>query len=186
MGWPSLVFFLMMMLSSSSYSSPDIDDIFDMIAKNPTKSLKFVEIHSETLFTKEIKLTGSVSFGGNGAMSKYIITPKKSEMHIVNNTLSLLNSEGVSSVSLTSYPVLASSINAIRWILLGEKDKIFENYSISYSNNNNNWAIDLIPVDEKVLFEVSSILITGGFGNIGVITLIKTNGDSITTTFSKL
>jgi hypothetical protein len=176
----------MMTLSGSSYSSSDIDDVFDMISKNSNKSLKFVEIHSETLFTKEIKLTGIVSFSSNGAMSKYIITPKKSEIHIVNNTLSLLNSEGVSSVSLTSYPVLASSINAIRWILLGEKDKISENYSISYSNKNNNWAIDLIPVDEKVLLEVSNILITGGFGNIGVIMLIKTNGDSITTTFSKL
>jgi len=119
-------------------------------------------------------------------MSKYNITPNKSEMHIVNNTLSLLNSEGVKSVSLVNYPVLASSVNAIRWLLLGEKDKISENYSINYSNKNNDWTIDLIPIDKEVLLKVPGISITGSLGNISVITLIKANGTSITTTYSKL
>jgi len=186
MYWSGFVFFLMTMFSNVACSNFDVSNTFDMIAKNSSKSLKFVEIHSETLFTKEIKVTGRVLFSKNGAMSKYNITPNKSEMHIVNNTLSLLNSEGVKSVSLVNYPVLASSVNAIRWLLLGEKDKISENYSINYSNKNNDWTIDLIPIDKEVLLKVPGISITGSLGNISVITLIKANGTSITTTYSKL
>ncbi len=53
-----LCIFLMTMFSNVACSNFDVSNIFDMIAKNSSKSLKFVEIHSETLFTKEIKVTG--------------------------------------------------------------------------------------------------------------------------------
>ncbi|MBT6914414.1 MAG: hypothetical protein HOA38_03100 [Candidatus Marinimicrobia bacterium] len=186
MYWPGFVFFLMAMFSNSACSNFDASNVLDMIAKNSNKSLNFVEIHSETFFTKEIEVTGVVLFGKSGTMSKYIATPSKSEMHIVNNTLSLVSSEGVKSMSLDNYPVLASSVNAIRWLLLGEKNKILENYSINYSNKGNDWVINLIPVDKEILLKISTISITGSLGNIAIIMLIKTNGTSITTTFSKL
>jgi len=69
---------------------------------------------------------------------------------------------------------------------LGEKNKILENYSINYSNKGNDWVINLIPVDKEILLKISTISITGSLGNIAIIMLIKTNGTSITTTFSKL
>jgi hypothetical protein len=118
-------------------------------------------------------------------MSKYIITPKKSEMHIVGDTLSLINSDGVRSISLINYPILASSVNAIRWILSGEKDKVSENYSIGYSLRGNNWTIKLIPINEAVLLKVLSITIEGSHGSVGVITLTKANGVNVSTTFSR-
>lgn len=181
----SFVVFLIMIFSGASYSSLGVDDVFNMIAKNSEKTLNFTEIHSETIFTKEIKVTGRVSFSDSGAMSKYIITPKKSEMHIVGDTLSLINSDGVRSISLINYPILASSVNAIRWILSGEKDKVSENYSIGYSLRGNNWTIKLIPINEAVLLKVLSITIEGSHGSVGVITLTKANGVNVSTTFSR-
>jgi hypothetical protein len=174
-----------MIFSGAAYSSLSIDDVFNMIAKNSKKTLNYTEIHSETIFTKEIKATGRVSFSDSGAMSKYAITPKKSEMHIVGDTLSLINNDGVKSISLTNYPVLASSVNAIRWILSGEKDKVLENYSIGYSLMDGNWIIELTPINKMVLLKVLSISIEGSHGNVDVITLTRANGANVSTTFSR-
>ena len=181
----SFIVFLIMIFSGSAYSSLSVDDVFNMIAKNSEKTLNYTEIHSETIFTKEIKVTGRVSFSDSGAMSKYVITPKKSEMHIVGDTLSLINSDGVKSISLTNYPVLASSVNAIRWILSGEKDKVLEHYSIRYSLMGDNWIIELIPINKMVLLKVLSISIEGSHGNVDVITLTRANGVNVSTTFSR-
>ncbi len=186
MHFSSLVFFIIMTFSNVVYSNLSIDHIFDLIANNSNKSLNFVEIHSETFFTEEIRTTGSVAFSDNGAMSKYITTPNKFEMHIVGNTLSLINGEDVKSISLANYPVLSSSINAIRWILSGEKSKILENYFINYTIKNNNWIIDLIPKNEEVLLKISSISVTGNGKNIATITLIKSGKVVVKTIFSNL
>lgn len=176
---------LLIVASSVAYSNIGIDDVFDMISKNSRKPLKFVEIHSATFFTEEIKTTGIVSFSDNGIMSKYIISPKKSEIHIVNNTLSLSDNEGVRRISLSNHPVLANSINATRWLLLGKKDEILNNYSIKYASKANNWSIKLTLIDKEGLSEVPSILITGHLGSIDIVKLIKSNGASITTTFDE-
>jgi len=174
-----------MTISGASYSDLGVDDIFSMISKNSEKTLNFTETHSETIFTKEIQVTGRVSFSDSGAMSKYLITPKKSEMHIVGDTLSLINSDGVKNISLISYPVLASSINAIRWVLSGEKDKVLKDYSIDYSFNGGNWMIELTPLNKDVLLKVLNISIEGSHGDVNIITLTKANGANVSTTFSK-
>jgi hypothetical protein len=45
-----------------AYSEIEIADVFGLVSKNSNKSLKFVELHSATFFTEEIKTTGTVSF----------------------------------------------------------------------------------------------------------------------------
>ncbi|SHN91677.1 hypothetical protein BHECKSOX_2061 [Bathymodiolus heckerae thiotrophic gill symbiont] len=177
---------LIIFFSSNSYSALDIDNVFKLISENSVKTLGFIETHSETLFTKEVKVTGRVAFSENGSMSKYIETPSKSEVHIIGDTLSLIDNKGVKSVSLDNYPALSSGINAVRWILLGEKNKILNNYSINYSLKDDYWTINLKPIKKQELLQVLSISIKGKFGNIGLITLLKANGSSIRTTFISL
>jgi hypothetical protein len=83
--------------------------------------------------------------------SKYIAAPRKSEIHITDNTLLLLDDNGKREILLANYPVLASGVNAIRWLLLGNKEKISNNYFIEYSNKLTDWKIKLIPRDSEVL-----------------------------------
>jgi hypothetical protein len=182
----SLSMLLVIFFSGNSYSVLDIDNVFKMIAKNSVKTLEFVETHSETLFTEEVTVTGRVSFSANGSMSKYIETPSRSEVHIVGDTLSLIDNKGVRSVSLDNYPILSSSINAVKWILLGEKNKISNNYSINYSLKGDYWTINLKPIKKQELLQVLSISIQGKDGNIDLITLLKANGSSVKTIFNSL
>ncbi|CAC9456882.1 LolA-related protein [bacterium endosymbiont of Bathymodiolus sp. 5 South] len=180
-------FFLLLLMANPivAYSEIEIADVFGLVSKNPNKSLKFVELRSATFFTEEIKTTGTVSFNDDGLMSKYIAAPRKSEIHITDNTLLLLDDNGKREILLANYPVLASGVNAIRWLLLGNKEKISNNYFIEYSNKLTDWKIKLIPRDSEVLSEISSILITGQLGSINVIKLSKSDGTSIITTFSQ-
>jgi hypothetical protein len=48
-------------------------------------------------------------------------------IHITDNTLLLLDDNGKRKILLANYPVLASGVNAIRWLLLGNKEKISNN-----------------------------------------------------------
>lgn len=186
MYWPRIFAVLIIFFSSNSYSALDIDDVFKLISENSVKTLGFIETHSETLFTKEVKVTGRVAFSENGSMSKYIEAPNKSEVHIIGDTLSLIDDKGVKNISLDNYPVLSSSINAVRWILLGEKNKILNNYSINYSIKGDYWTINLKPKKKPELPQLLSISIKGKFGDIGFIALLKANGSSIKTIFVSL
>jgi hypothetical protein len=47
-------------------------------------------------------------------------------------------------ILLANYPVLASGVNAIRWLLLGNKEKISNNYFIEYSNKLTDWKINVM------------------------------------------
>ncbi|CAC9642283.1 hypothetical protein [uncultured Gammaproteobacteria bacterium] len=185
MNWFKFFLLLLIVNPIVTYSEIEIANVFGLISKNPNKTLKFVELRSATFFTEEIKTTGTVSFNDDGLMSKYIATPIKSEIHITDNTLLLLDDDGKREIPLANHPVLASGVNAIRWLLLGNKEKISSNYFIEYSNKLTDWKIKLIPRNSEILSRVSSILITGQLGNINVIKLSKSDGTSVITTFSQ-
>jgi len=174
-------------MTSIAYAKIEVNTIFDNIVQNSSKSRNFIEVHSETFFTNEIISTGIVSLSSDGVMSKYIHAPKKSESHITEETLLLINNEGKEkSVIIANYPVLASSVNVIKWLLLGDVEKIASNYAIEYLAKTDKWEIELVPKDEEVLAEIPSILIKGHLGIIDTIKLIKSNGADVTTTFSDL
>jgi hypothetical protein len=79
----------------------------------------------------------------------------------LNDTVPVVLISSVKKVALRnstnfSDPVLASGVNAIRWLLLGNKEKISNNYFIEYSNKLTDWKIKLTPRDSEVLSEISS------------------------------
>lgn len=186
MGLFRVLVLLLLATSGIVHSNIGLQNTLDRIVEKSTVPLKFVEIHSETSFTDEIRITGKMLFTAEGVMKKYIFTPKKSEAYIVGNVLTLIEKGEKREISLLNYPIIASSINAIRWLLSGDKDKILDNYFIEYSEQSNSWKLELTPKYEDILSEISSILIIGHLGYIDTIKLIKSDDTSILTTFSRL
>jgi hypothetical protein len=104
MNWFKFFLLLLIVNPIVTYSEIEIANVFGLISKNPNKTLKFVELRSATFFTEEIKTTGTVSFNDDGLMSKYIATPIKSEIHITDNTLLLLDDDEKREISLANHP----------------------------------------------------------------------------------
>lgn len=166
--------------------SMELPELLRQISKDPVKQAHFTETRTAFYLNKPLISKGNLHFTAPDKMQKHYTDPDDLLQSINGDNLVLKAAKKTEqSLSLRAQPELALGINAIRWLLSGNLDKLKQHFELQYqqptNDQNNDWKLILIPRELAMQDYIAAVHVRGKLEHILQIRLLSPNGDSITT-----
>lgn len=177
-----IAFLGLLWLFPSMARTAELPELLQNFSKSPVKQASFIETRSVFFLDKPLTSKGRLIFTAPDKMQKIYTEPNEILQRIDGDNLTISTAkEPERSLSLLTHPQLALGINAIRWLLAGDLDKLQEQFKLQYQTDEHSWHLTLVPHSLAMLDYIAAIHISGNTMDILQIRLISANGDSITT-----
>ena len=98
-------------------------------------------------------------------------------MAIVGNNLTMSLGNRNRTVPLDSVPEAAVILEAIRGTLTGNREALERNYTATVSGSAQRWSLELVPLDARLLAQVSSVRVAGRHAAVREVTVTMADGD---------
>ena len=182
-----LVALLVLALPVFSHAADwDIDQLMQTLAQTRSGHVSFVEKKSIAMLDAPVESSGELFYTAPDRLEKRTLKPKPETMVLDQGTLLVERGRQKHSLQLQDYPELAAFIDSIRGTLAGDRKALERNYRLSLDGSNQNWTLQLLPVNEKMLAVVKRIRIAGVREDVNRIEISQADGDSSVMLIEKL
>ena len=164
----------------------DIDQLMQGLAQTRSGHVSFVEKKSIAMLDKPVESSGELFYSAPDHLEKRTLKPKPETMVLDSGTLLIERGRQKNSLQMQDYPELAVFIDSIRSTLAGDRKALERNYRLTLEGTSQNWTLQLVPVDEKVLAVVKRIRIVGVRDFVSRIEISQADGDSSVMLIEKL
>jgi len=164
----------------------DIDQLMQTLAQTRSGHVSFVEKKSIAMLDAPVESSGELFYTAPDRLEKRTLKPKPETMVLDQGTLLVERGRQKHSLQLQDYPELAAFIDSIRGTLAGDRKALERNYRLSLDGSNQNWTLQLLPVNEKMLAVVKRIRIAGVREDVNRIEISQADGDSSVMLIEKL
>lgn len=164
----------------------NIDQLMHGLAQSPSGHASFVEKKSIAMLDRPVESSGELFYRAPDHLEKRTLKPKPESMILDQSTLLIERGRKKLRLSLQDYPELAVFIDSIRGTLAGDRAALERNYRLSLEGGVENWTLQLLPSNEKMLKVVRQIRISGVRDAILRIEISQTDGDSSLMLIEKL
>jgi len=182
-----LVALLVLALPVFSHAADwDIDQLMQTLAQTRSGHVSFVEKKSIAMLDAPVESSGELFYTAPDRLEKRTLKPKPETMVLDQGTLLVERGRQKHSLQLQDYPELAAFIDSIRGTLAGDRKALERNYRLSLDGSSQNWTLQLLPVNEKMLAVVKRIRIAGVREDVNRIEIFQADGDSSVMLIEKL
>ena len=164
----------------------DIDQLMQTLAQTRSGHVSFVEKKSIAMLDAPVESSGELFYTAPDRLEKRTLKPKPETMVLDQGTLLVERGRQKHSLQLQDYPELAAFIDSIRGTLAGDRKALERNYRLSLDGSSQNWTLQLLPVNEKMLAVVKRIRIAGVREDVNRIEISQADGDSSVMLIEKL
>ena len=164
----------------------DIDQLMQTLAQTRSGHVSFVEKKSIAMLDAPVESSGELFYTAPDRLEKRTLKPKPETMVLDQGTLLVERGRQKHSLQLQDYPELAAFIDSIRGTLAGDRKALERNYRLSLDGSSQNWTLQLLPVNEKMLAVVKRIHIAGVREDVNRIEIFQADGDSSVMLIEKL
>ena len=164
----------------------DIDQLMRGLAQTQSDHASFVEKKSIAMLDKPVESSGELFYSAPDHLEKRTLKPKAESMTVDGGTLVIERGRQKHRLQLHDYPELAAFIDSIRGTLAGDRKALERNYRLSLDGTSEHWALQLLPVDEKMQAVVKRIRIAGVRDVVRSIEITQADGDSSLMLIEKL
>ena len=164
----------------------DIDQLMQTLAQTRSGHVSFVEKKSIAMLDAPVESSGELFYTAPDRLEKRTLKPKPETMILDQGTLLVERGRQKHSLQLQDYPELAAFIDSIRGTLAGDRKALERNYHLSLDGSSQNWVLQLLPVNEKMLAVVKRIRIAGAGDEVKRIEIFQADGDSSVMLIEKL
>jgi len=164
----------------------DIDQLMQTLAQTRSGHVSFVEKKSIAMLDAPVESSGELFYTAPDRLEKRTLKPKPETMVLDQGTLLVERGRQKHSLQLQDYPELAAFIDSIRGTLAGDRKALERNYRLSLDGSSQNWTLQLLPVNEKMLAVVKRIRIAGVREDVNRIEIFQADGDSSVMLIEKL
>ena len=164
----------------------DIDQLMQTLAQTRSGHVSFVEKKSIAMLDAPVESSGELFYTAPDRLEKRTLKPKPETMVLDQGTLLVERGRQKHSLQLQDYPEVAAFIDSIRGTLAGDRKALERNYRLSLDGSNQNWTLQLLPVNEKMLAVVKRIRIAGVREDVNRIEIFQADGDSSVMLIEKL
>ena len=164
----------------------DIDQLMQTLAQTRSGHVRFVEKKSIAMLEAPVESSGELFYTAPDRLEKRTLKPKPESMILDQGTLLVERGRQKHSLQLQDYPELAAFIDSIRGTLAGDRKALERNYRLSLDGNIQNWTLQLLPSNEKMLAVVKRIRIAGVREDVNRIEIFQADGDSSVMLIEKL
>jgi Outer membrane lipoprotein carrier protein LolA-like len=156
----------------------DIDQLMQTLAQTRSGHVSFVEKKSIAMLDAPVESSGELFYSAPDHLEKRTLKPKPETMILDQGTLLVERGRQKHSLQLQDYPELAAFIDSIRGTLAGDRRGLERNYRLSLDGTSQNWTLQLLPANEKMLAVVKRIRIAGMRDEVSRIEIQQADGDS--------
>jgi len=164
----------------------DIDQLMQTLAQTRSGHVRFVEKKSIAMLEAPVESSGELFYTAPDRLEKRTLKPKPESMILDQSTLLVERGRQKHSLQLQDYPEIAAFIDSIRGTLAGDRKALERNYRLSLEGTNQNWTLQLLPSNEKMLAVVKRIRIAGADDEVSRIEIFQADGDSSVMLIEKL
>lgn len=173
---------LFLIIFSPQIIALELTSLLNDIAIKTQRTTSFTETKTAFFLDKPLISKGILKFIAPSTLYKKTTFPAISGQRIKANELAILNpNTPLKTTTLSLYPKLEISINAIRWVLSGNIKAIQQNFIVILTGSKQNWTVQLKPQDEQLQQEITNITFNGQAKNITGFIIKRSNGDEVHT-----
>jgi outer membrane lipoprotein-sorting protein len=164
--------------SPSALAAWDLQQLMDSMAQNKSGRATFVETKHIASLTRPVESSGELLFTAPDQLEKRTLKPKPESMIVNGDELTIERGRQKHRLQLQAYPELAAFIDSIRGTLAGDRQALERNYRLSLNGSVDSWALQLIPLDDKMKAVIQRIRISGARDQVSSIEITQADGDS--------
>ena len=163
----------------------DLQQLMDSLAQNKSGRATFVETKRIALLDRPVESSGELVFTAPDRLEKRTLKPRPESMIVAGGELVVERGSRRMRVQLQSQPQLAAFIESIRGTLAGDRAALERSYRLSLEGSPDNWALLLVPLDEKMQAVIRQIKISGTADRVRIVDIAQADGDSSTMVIEK-
>jgi outer membrane lipoprotein-sorting protein len=182
-----LVALALMLATVISYAAEwNIDRLMHGLAQTRSDHASFTEKKYIAMLEEPVESSGELFYTAPDHLEKRTLKPKPEVMILDHDSLVIERGHKNYHLQLQDYPELAAFIDSIRGTLAGDRMALERNYRLSLEGTADSWALQLLPVDEKMQAVVKRIRIAGVGYAVRSIEITQTDDDSSIMLIEKL
>lgn len=152
--------------SASSAWAFDLPELMGLLARQKNGEARFTEQRFVRGIEGPLDASGTLSFQAPDRLTRRTLTPRPETMSVDGNTLTLSRSGRTRTMTLDSMPELLGMVEAMRSTLNGNAQTLRRYFRSTLTGTADKWALDLVPIDERLAAQVRSLRLTGRAGEV--------------------
>ena len=176
---PRALAVLLLVLASAGTRAADwsVDQLMQSLAQIRAERATFTEKKFIAILDRPVESSGELVYQAPDRLEKRTFKPRPESMILEQNVLQLERGRQKLSLPLQEHPELAAFIDSIRGTLAGDRKSLERNYRLSMEGGAQQWTLQLVPLNEKMLSVVKEIRMAGVRDAVRSIEIIQADGD---------
>lgn len=155
----------------------DLVRLMQMLGQVKAGEATFVETRTVAMLDRPLESSGRLRFEAPDTFVRETLKPRRERMAIVGDNLTMSLGNRSRTVPLDSVPEAAVILEAIRGTLTGNREALERNYTATVSGGPQRWSLELVPLDARLLAQVSSVRVAGRHAAVREVSVTMADGD---------
>ncbi len=155
----------------------DLVRLMQLLSLAPEAEVPYTERKYSSLLAEPIVSSGTLSYRRPDTVEKNMATPRSERFRIVGEDLIVVRNGAEQRFPLSSQPLLSAFAASLRGVLAGDAALLRSHYRLALEGEEQDWRLEMIPLDEEIGRYVERITVSGRAGRIGQIEVREASGD---------
>ena len=168
-------------VSATALAGTELDSLISSLAREPPRSVEFVETHRSPLLERDIVVSGLLEYHGKGKLSRIVTEPYR-ERTDIDGTDVRIRREGRPErrFSLRHSEELGGMLSAFSSLLANDRAALDAAFEVTGAMEAGGWRLDLLPRQMNQRDRVAMIRVTGTGNEPSCIAVLRQDGSAAT------
>lgn len=163
--------------ASMAQAGFDLPQLMQALGQIKSGEASFTEKRQVAMLERTLESSGRLSFEAPDTFVRETLKPRQDRVAVVGNMVTMSMGGRSRTVPLDSVPEAAVIMEAIRGTLTGNRAALERHFSTSVSGTLQRWSLELVPLEERLRGQVSSVRISGQQAVVREMTVVLADGD---------
>jgi hypothetical protein len=164
----------------------DLTALAALLAQRKSGEARFEEARLVSGIDGPLFSSGTLTFTAPDAFARHTLRPREESMAVQGNVMTLKRGGRSRQMTLDAVPELTALVEAMRGTLTGDAAALQKYFTTTVTGNAQGWKLTLVPRDRSLGAQVREVAIEGQRGDMRVVSLWLTGGDSSRMTIEPL
>jgi Outer membrane lipoprotein carrier protein LolA-like len=164
----------------------DLTALAALLAQRKSGEARFEETRLVSGIDGPLLSSGTLSFTAPDAFARHTLRPREESMAVQGNVMTLKRGGRSRQMTLDAVPELTALVEAMRGTLTGDAVALQKYFTTAVAGNAQGWKLTLVPRDRALGAQVREVAIEGQRGDMRVVSLWLSGGDSSRMTIEPL
>lgn len=154
-----------------------LDQLMKSLAQRKHGEVTYVEEDHAAILDRPVKSSGVLVYDAPDRLEKRTLKPKAQSLVLQGDDLTVQRGHRKYRLQVSAYPQVAPLVDAMRDTLAGNEAGLERVFKVGFTGTEENWKLELAPLDKDVARKVSRVEIAGTHDEIRSVEILQVGGD---------